>query len=139
MKRHIIYIFLIAFLFSCEKESTQELSSEVVSLIGVWELSATYFSDGGQGGDWVEVSETDSFLLYLNSDLTYVSEADIEPCHIGSYNIENSLLYFYPSDIACNSSKFGFGVENENKLVLIEQDNNCEEICSYRFDRIIAQ
>lgn len=134
-------LFISIFFISCEKQDvsiTEEASNLV---IGSWQLKDYGVFSGDEGDEdntWVEVSLNESYVLTLNENLKY-THTDGASCNVGTYSINEPTLFFNPESQDCATSQYGFALEETTFLVLLDQNNNCDEFCAYRFERVVEE
>ncbi len=136
MRHLFIFIFLFTVVSCTKDERNPEIETSLDSdLVGTWQLTATLLSDGGSSSNWDDVAQADSHTILLMADNTYVTEYFIEGCRSGDFDLEESILNFLPSGNDCSTLKFGYEIPDSTTLILVDQNNNCDEICAFRYTK----
>ena len=136
MKKTFLILSCLA-LISCSND--EKVSQTNATLIGNWQLIATYNSDGGSNNGWTTVQL--GYAMKFNENGTFTSQKYAE-CTEGTYTISgNNLTLDYNCEgfTAGIESPAGTFVENmtfENgKLILNPMYMNCDEGCGLKFEK----
>ena len=116
MKRCLLFIFLLPFVFSCKKEQMQPVVN-TGTLIGTWKLVETYYGTGGSGFEYHLVKDSDSEIIEFSTDTHYLN---ITQNCIGNYTfISDSSIVRLSGGCTFSSVKSAFVKLNSLKDTLI--------------------
>ncbi|HQZ24528.1 MAG TPA: hypothetical protein PLD18_04445 [Flavobacterium sp.] len=131
----LIYLSLLLFaLFSCEKDTSVivPIQSETPTIIGRWQLTKTFISNGGPT-DPVKV--TNGYILELSNANTFKT-TESKDCSSGTFSEDKSIItYAFTCTNASNiPNKFKIMSNTTTELVL--SDLLCDEGCVYTYRRV---
>ncbi|WP_176328520.1 MULTISPECIES: lipocalin family protein [Arenibacter] len=137
--KNIILLFTIIISFSSCSQNDENQKNEN-SIYGTWKLVEIYGSDGGNSPQWNPVNN--GYTYTFNSDNSFASNRFSE-CSTGMYELTSSNL-----TLKYNCDGFNTGIENppgsfvenyvfeSNHLILTPTYLNCDEGCSYKFEKV---
>ena len=133
MKTIFLNLLLLTITFvSCSKENNNETGEN--EIIGKWKLIQTYADPGDGSGNWMSVTENESYLLIFYANNTFERNGSLNDCS-GTYSIVNTVL-----TLNCNNveSTYSYSIANKN-LIIDGSPFYCDESCAEKFERIIDQ
>ncbi|WP_116788162.1 lipocalin family protein [Flavobacterium psychrotrophum] len=137
MKKTLLILSCLAIIGCSNDDKAKETTA--ASLIGNWQLTAQYGSDGGSNSGWVPVQM--GYAMKFNENGTFTSQKYAE-CTEGTYTVSGNKLKL---DYGCEGfttgaeSPAGIFVEEvsfENgSLILNPTYATCDEGCWVKFER----
>ena len=138
---NLFFILLIGF-FSMSCHITDNKQEDTI--FGKWKLIETYDDPGDGSGDWIVVSDDDSYTYQFNSDFTYIYNRNENNSNImGTYklkpddNINDEKVYILTikRDGFDTESKLSLHFDDEY-LIIDGTPYGCDESCAEKFIRI---